>query len=315
MKKILVVGGAGYIGGPTTDLLVDKGFKVTVYDRLLYESRFLKDINFVNGDVREADKLMKLSKKFDEIIWLAAIVGDGACQQNPELTTEINLNSIKFFLYKTKRRIIFASTCSVYGAQDKLLTERSKTTPLSLYALTKLEAEKHVLNNDGLVFRLGTLFGLGDKFSRIRLDLVVNVLTLKAMRDKKLTVYGGEQWRPIIAVKDVAEYFAEAVESKKTGVYNIKKRNVTIINLAKMIKKVFPKVKIKTTKMPFEDLRNYRVGSSKAEKDFKFKPKTTVVDEVKRMKKMFNDKRIKNLDDPVYYNIHYVKLLLDNKEF
>ena len=117
MKKVLVVGGAGYIGGITTDILLERGYYVAVYDKLLYESRYLKDVDFIYGDIRDTEKLGKIQNKYDEIIWLAALVGDGACSQDPELTKEINVTSIKNFINRTKRRLIFTSTCSVYGAQ------------------------------------------------------------------------------------------------------------------------------------------------------------------------------------------------------
>lgn len=312
MSNILVIGGAGYIGGITTDYLLEKGHTVTVFDNLLYENRFLKNCDFIYGDIRKTDHLLEIHKKYDHIIWLAAIVGDGACSQSPDLTTEINLNSIKRFLKKTGRRLIFTSTCSVYGAQSGILSESSSTKPLSLYASTKLEAEKYVLENGGLVFRLGTLFGLGDDYSRIRLDLVVNVLTLRAMVQKKLTVFGGEQWRPILAVRDVAGYLSEAVTRDYTGIYNLKYENVIILDLARRIKSIFPEVDIEQTKMSFEDLRNYRVDSSKVERDFIFRPKTSIEEEVYRMKILFSDHRIKNVDDDIYYNTRYVKTLLTN---
>jgi len=312
MSNVLVVGGAGYIGGITTDMLIEKGHTVTVFDNLLYENRFLKRCDFIYGDIRNTDELISIHKKYDNIVWLAAIVGDGACSQEPELTTAINVSSIKRFLEKTKRRVIFTSTCSVYGAQRGMLTEESETKPLSLYASTKLEAEKYVLENQGIVFRLGTLFGLGDYYSRIRLDLVVNILTLRAILQKKLTVFGGEQWRPVLAVKDVAGYLVEAVTRDYTGIYNLKYQNIIILELAQKIKSIFPEVEIEQTQMAFEDLRNYRVDSSKAERDFIFKPHTSVEEEVYRMKVLFGDHRIKNVDDDIYYNTRYVKSLITN---
>ncbi|MEM2144977.1 MAG: SDR family oxidoreductase [Candidatus Jordarchaeaceae archaeon] len=312
MSNVLVVGGAGYIGGITTDLLIEKGHNVTVYDNLLYEERFLKPCDFIYGDIRDTDFLVSLQKKYDHIIWLAAIVGDGACAQSPDLTIEVNLNSLKRFLEKTGRRVIFTSTCSVYGAQSEILTEESPAKPLSLYASTKLEAEKYVLDKNGLVFRLGTLFGLGDNYSRIRLDLIVNVLTLRAITQKRLTIFGGEQWRPIIAVKDVAGYLVEAITRDYIGIYNVKYQNIKIYDLALRIKSIFPDVAIEVTDMPFEDLRNYRVDSSKAERDFIFKPKTSIEEEVYRMQFLFTERRIKNFDSDIYYNTRYVKTLLSN---
>lgn len=312
MKNILVVGGAGYIGGLTTDILLERGHNVTVFDNLMYESRYLKDCDFIYGDIRNTDHLVNLQKKYDEIIWLAAIVGDGACAQSPDLTREINLNSIRRFLERTERRLIFASTCSVYGAQHEVLNEESPTDPLSLYASTKLEAESHVLKHGGTVFRLGTVYGVGDQFSRIRLDLVINVLTLKALQDHRITVFGGDQWRPVIAVRDVAHYFGEAVTRDYSDVFILKYKNLKIIDLAHILQSLFPDIEVEVTEMKFQDLRSYQVDSSKAGERFIFKPKTTIEAEVTRLKLLFEDHRIKDVNDDIYYNTKFVKALLDH---
>ena len=261
MKNVLVVGGAGYIGGCLTDLLLEKGCNVTVFDRLLYEERFLKNVPFIFGDIRDTDTLVKIQSKYDTILWLAAIVGDGACSQDPALTYEVNFHSVKRFLDKANRRLIFPSTCSVYGAQDGLLTERSTPKPLSVYAETKLLAEKAVLEKGGMAFRLGTLFGLGDNYSRLRLDLVINVLTYKAVKDRKITVFGGDQWRPVLAVKDVAAYFAEAVSRDYNDVFNLSMKNIKINDCAALYKNIFPDLEVEIVDSKFEDLRNYRVSS------------------------------------------------------
>lgn len=312
MKSVLVVGGAGYIGGLTVDQLIEAGYKVGVYDKLLYEPRYLKPVNFHYGDIRDTKELLKIHGDYDEIIWLAAIVGDGACSQDPELTKEVNVTALKNFLEQAKRRMIFTSTCSVYGAQEGLLTENSPTNPLSVYASTKLEAEQLVLEHNGIAFRLGTLFGLGDAYSRIRLDLVVNVLTLRAYRDHKLTVFGGEQWRPLLAVKDVASYLVEAVEHEENDVYNLKYKNYKLLDLAKEIQAIFPQAELEITDMKFEDLRNYQVDSAKVDAVFEFRPKTTVKEEVKNMKKLFEDHRVRDPNNDIYYNAMYVKNLVQS---
>lgn len=311
MKNILVVGGAGYIGGLTTDLLVAKGYNVAVFDNLMYEDRFLKRIPFYYGDIRDTKTLLALQDKFDTVIWLAAIVGDGACSQDPELTYEINFHALKRFLDGTKRRIIFPSTCSVYGAQDGLLSETTPAKPLSVYAETKLEAEKVVLDNGGLVFRLGTLFGVGDEFSRLRLDLVVNVLTLKALKERRISVFGGEQWRPILSVRDVASFFVEAVTRDYNDVFNLAMRNVRIIELASIYRNFFPDLKVDVVEMKFEDARNYRVSTERADKAFLHKATISVENEVLRMKEILEGRRIKDPTDPRYYNTNYVKHTLE----
>ena len=311
MSNVLVVGGAGYIGGCLTDVLLDQGHHVTVFDRLLYEERFLKEVPFVFGDIRDTALLASIHHKYDKIIWLAAIVGDGACAQDPELTFEVNFHSVKRFVEKTNRKLIYPSTCSVYGARDGILLETTEPNPLSAYAQSKLQAEKVVLDHGGIAFRLGTLFGVGDHYSRLRLDLVLNVLTYKAFTEGKITVFGGEQWRPVLAVKDVAAYFAEAITRDYNDVYNLSMRNVKIIDCAAIYKNIFPELRVEVVDMKFEDARNYRVSTEKADGDFIFKPRTSIESEVHRMLALLKDRRIKNPLDPRYYNTHHVKATLD----
>ena len=131
-EKVLVVGGSGYIGGLTCDYLIRDGFEVTVFDNLLYENRFLKEIGFIHGDIRDTEKLYEVSKDFDVIVLMAALVGDPACSVDQSLTEEINFKSIKNFcdVVLPNKHLVFMSTCSVYGAQEGLLNEESKTNPL-----------------------------------------------------------------------------------------------------------------------------------------------------------------------------------------
>jgi nucleoside-diphosphate-sugar epimerase len=315
-KRILVCGGAGYIGGLTCDYLIRDGFDVTVYDNLLYENRFLKEIPFIYGDIRDTDKLYEASKDFDVVVLMSALVGDPACSVDHKLTEEINYGAIKDFceVVSPDKHLIFMSTCSVYGAQDGILNEESPTNPLSSYASTKLEAEKHILEKGGTIFRLGTVFGLGDTYSRLRMDLVVNVLTMKAVKDGEVTINGGEQWRPIIAVKDIAEYVTETCKEEYEGVFVLAKENVVIRELGERVAKLIPNTKINYTEISFQDARNYKVDNSKSLKTFKYQPQVTVEDEVTRMLKLFNENRVENPEDKVYHNGAYLKNKKENNE-
>lgn len=307
-KNVLLVGGSGYIGGLTCDYLIEAGMDVTVYDNLLYENRFLKNIPFINGDIRDTEKLYEVSKDFDVIVLMAALVGDPACSVNHTLTEEINYKSIKDFceVVSPNKHLIFMSTCSVYGAQNGLLTEKSETNPLSSYASTKLKAEEYILEKGGTIFRLGTVFGLGDTYSRLRMDLVVNVLTMKAVKYGEITINGGEQWRPIIAVKDIARYVTEACIEEYEGIYVISKENVVIRELGERVAAMIPNTKINYTEISFQDARNYKVDNSKAISTFKYKPVVSVESEVNRMIKMFDEGRIHNPEDKVYHNGAYL---------
>ena len=316
-KKVLLVGGAGYIGGLTCDYLIKDGFDVTVYDNLLYENRFLKEIPFIYGDVRDTEKLYNASKDFDVIVLMAALVGDPACSVDNSLTEEINYKAIKDFceVVSPDKHLVFMSTCSVYGAQDGLLNEESTTNPLSSYAATKLKSEEHVLAKGGTIFRLGTVFGLGDTYSRLRMDLVVNVLTMKAVKDGEITINGGEQWRPIIAVKDIAGYVTEACREQYEGIYVLSLENVIIRELGEKISNLIQNTKVNYTEISFQDARNYKVDNSKSLKTFKYKPTVTVEDEVARMVRLFEESRVENPEDKVYHNGAFLKNKKENNLF
>src|SRR5262249_20066547 len=161
---------------------------------LLYEERYLKDVDFVAGDVLDRERLRPHLDWADAVVWLAALVGDPACALDPALTRKINLDSVAWLCDSFDGRIVFPSTCSVYGAQDEELDEASPTAPLSLYAETKLEAEALLTERrpDSLIFRLATIAGVGDTYSRIRLDLVLNLLVMRAKLVGRLPVFGGD---------------------------------------------------------------------------------------------------------------------------
>ena len=313
--KILIVGGAGYVGGYVTDLLIETNNEIIIYDNLLYEDQFQKNVNFVYGDVRDYKKIQKYFDWADTVVWMAALVGDGACSINPVISNQVNFESVENLAKNFNGKIVFFSTCSVYGAQDNILDENSNTNPLSVYASTKLSAEKILLNKNSLIFRLGTLFGIGDSFSRIRMDLVVNVLTAKAITEKKLTVFGGRQFRPLLHVKDAARMIILATESEKTGIYNLHSENIKIIDLAERVKKKFENVLIEKVDIKFQDARNYRVNGDKLKKDFDFVPKYSVEDGVTEIKKIIFEKRIKDINDPRYTNQKYLEIFKSNLEF
>jgi nucleoside-diphosphate-sugar epimerase len=315
-KKILIVGGCGYIGGYLTDLLKTKEeiFDITVYDNLFYEARFLKDVNFIYGDIRDTKKLGSIINDYDIVIWLAALVGDPACQVDINLTQQLNMDTVKWLVDNYKGKVVFTSTCSVYGVNNDLIAEDAEPNPLSSYASTKLEAEKYILahTKDSLIFRLGTLYGIGDCHSRIRLDLVVNILTKKAVEGGKLTVFGGEQWRPLLHVRDVSHAISYCLTNNITGLYNLSSGNFTISDIANSIKKIVPSAEVEYHTMGFEDLRNYRVKDDKI-KDKGWKPLFNLEKGIKDMVKMFREKRIKDVNDIIYSNGAFVKKMYGGK--
>jgi len=300
--RVLITGGAGYLGGALTGILLKTDHKIRVYDALMYEEDYLKEVPFVLGDVRDKKKLKEHLKWADAVVWLAALVGDGACALNADISTQINQESVKWLSNNYDGRIIFTSTCSVYGMHDGKLTEDSPTGPLSVYGITKLVSEGFLKRKNAIIFRLGTLFGLGDRYSRIRLDLVVNALTARAMTDRKVKIFGGSQFRPLLHVRDAARAIADNLTTKHTGIFNLHSKNIKILDLARKIVKNVPGTKMDILDMKFEDLRNYRVSSQKARRTFGFNPKLRVEDGIEEIKQLFKEKRIKNPGNPRYTN-------------
>jgi len=300
--NILVVGGAGYIGGAVTDVLQTTNHNARVYDSLLYEESYRKPVEFVYGDVRDYERLEKQLEWADAVIWLAALVGDGACAVNPQLSVEINQNTVRRLCENYDGRIIFTSTCSVYGAQEGILTEESPTEPLSVYAITKLGAERYLRDKNALIFRLGTLFGVSDLFARLRLDLVVNVMTVRAALEGELMVFGGEQFRPLMHVKDVARGIVDYIDTEYTGTYNLHRQNVRIVDLAYQVRNHFPDTVVNKTDMDFRDVRNYRVSSEKIRSQLGWRPMFSIDDGIIEIKELIETRRLKDVSNPRYAN-------------
>jgi len=302
-ESVLVLGGCGYIGGYLTDQLQYLAYRPTVYDNLAYETRFMKKVPFIYGDIRDRPKLSKLLPHFKNVVLLAAIVGDGACAADPFLTQSINCDAVKWIVDNFKGKLIYMSTCSVYGVNNDLIDETSTPNPLSVYASTKLEAEQYILKNrpDALVFRLGTLYGLGDAHSRIRLDLVVNILTKRAVCGEKLTVFGGDQWRPLLHVRDVARAIIHGLEYSISGLYNLSSQNARIWEIAHAIQDLIPGCVVEKVDMSYEDQRNYRVSTAKWDA-LGWQPAWMLKEGIQQIALVIQEARIKNPADPIYSN-------------
>ena len=303
--KVLVAGGAGYVGGWLTDQAVKGGHDVRVFDKLLYEDSYLKDVDFQFGDILDLEAIKPHLEWAECVVFLAGFVGDPACALNPDLTMRTNVKAVENLVKNFDGQIIFPSTCSVYGAQDGELTESSPTSPLSLYAETKILAEKVLIESgrQALIFRLGTLFGLSDTYARLRVDLVLNVLTIRAALEGKMSVFGGKQYRPLLHVRDVATAMVPQIGSNASGLYNLHAINTTIIELAHEIKKHVPKAEIEITESSFQDARNYMVSSDKARNELSFVPRFSVDDGIREVADLVKSHRITDVNLPRFSNV------------
>lgn len=278
--KVLLTGGAGYLGSVLVGKLLEEGMEVTVLDNFLYNKNSLdgykKDIEIVEGDIRDMRLLSKNIRDKDAVIHLAAIVGDQASDLDKKTSVEVNYITTKVIAelcnVNMVPRLLFASSCSVYGERPgvSLMDETCEMKPISLYGETKTKSEagiKQVYTNfNPTVMRLGTLFGLSP---RMRFDLAINMFIAKGMTGEKITVFGGNQWRPFLHIQDAAEGFVTAIKKNITGDYNLSWSNLQIIEIAKEIADHFG-VEVEINEK-VTDARDYKVSTEKINK-FGIKP-------------------------------------------
>jgi nucleoside-diphosphate-sugar epimerase len=329
VRNVLVIGGAGYIGSALVGQLLDLGYRVRVLDLLVYGdasiSRFYGHPNFelVRGDFRNVDTVVYVTQGMDATVHLGAIVGDSACSIDQDLTVEINLRATRTIAEVGKgfgvKRFVFASTCSVYGSGDEILDERSTLHPISLYARTKMESERVLLsladaNFSPTILRFGTVYGLS---GRPRFDLVVNLLTAKAIQDNEVGIFGGNQWRPLVHVKDVAEAIVITLQAPlynvRGQIYNVgsNEQNYQIADLGPLIKKMVPAARIVI--QPKEDNRDYCVRFDKIRNMLNFQPHYTVRDGIQEIIEAFATGQITDYRDPHYNNFNFLKRNSDLK--
>ena len=288
MKKILITGGAGYIGSMLCTKLINFGYQVTVVDLLKYNKSslnhlyFYKNFKLIVGDIRNKKLMKKLIKKNDFIIPLAGLVGAPLCDKYKKDAISTNLESIKTLrkIVTSKNKIIFLTSNSGYGIgeKNKFCTEESPLKPISLYGKTKCEAESEILKTKNYVcFRLATVFG---QSYRMRSDLLVNNFVNTAIKKKKLTLFEPHFRRNFIHVRDVVSAILFTIthfNKLKNNVYNLglSSANISKIMLAKKIQKQYKKLKIKiVTNRKDPDKRDYYVSNKKIEKKgFKAKVK------------------------------------------
>jgi len=321
--KVLVVGGAGYIGSLLVERLLEKGCRVRVLDCLLYGDEPLKpvrnhpDFELMIGDCRNIQDVVKAVKGVDSIVHLAAIVGDPACNQDRESALETNYAATRMLIEIAKGhgvgRFLFASSCSVYGATDKEMDESAAVVPISLYGETKVHSEKALLEArcetfHPTILRFATVFGLGH---RPRFDLVVNLLTAKAYQEGVITVYNGQQWRPFIHVRDLVEATVRIIEAPvrlvSGEVFNIgdTRLNHTLFDVAETIRQSFPNVCVE--KIDNADRRNYRVNFDKLLNRTGFRARHTLRDGIEELRAAFDAGLIPDYRDLRYHNQRYLQ--------
>jgi lipopolysaccharide/colanic/teichoic acid biosynthesis glycosyltransferase/nucleoside-diphosphate-sugar epimerase len=323
---VLVTGGAGYVGSHVVRKLLAQGRRVRVLDSFMYGNHGLTavrrhpNLELIEGDIRHMDTLTKSVKGIDRVIALAAIVGDQACDLDPDETATINLEATRLLAEVCQRakvrRVVFASSCSVYGANSNLtLNEGSWLNPVSLYARTRIRSEAELLRRSGdlsiAILRLATVFGLS---ARMRLDLVVNTFTAHAYFNRQVRVFGGLQWRPNLHCQDAADAFIAAAdapdEAVRGEIFNVGDNgaNHTIREVAEIVGRVVPDVKVEIIEAS-PDQRDYRVSFDKIKHVLGFRTRFTVEDGVREMALSFAAGELKDPDHDRYSNLRSLKTL------
>jgi len=322
--RVLVTGGAGYIGSIFSRILLEKGYDVTCLDRLFFGTDPIKDITdkirLVKDDIRWFKP--EILKGIDAVFDLASLSNDPSGELEPQKTLEINyMGRIRVAKLSKKYRVsryVLASTCSVYGFQEEILTEESSLNPLTTYAKANMLAEKEIQPLADKSFtvtalRQATVYGYSP---RMRFDLAINGMTLGFFKNGKIPIMrDGEQWRPFIHVKDTSNAFIKVLEADPElvngQVFNAgsNEQNIQIFNLAKLI--------AESINLPFNyewygspDKRSYRVSFNKIKETLNFKPQYTPKEGAKEVFDALKDGRVSG-DDPRTITVKWYKQLLE----
>jgi len=326
--RVLVTGGAGYIGNYVVEELLEAGHDVRVLDSMLFGDAALSplqdssDLEVVEGDIRHIEDLSYAMEDRDGVVHLAGIVGDPACDVNEQATQSVNIEATKTLVEVCKlhdiQRLVFASTCSVYGASELMeLNEGSFLNPLSLYAESKIDSEEIILHETHerfsdneitpTILRLGTIFGWS---RRMRFDLVVNLLTAKAVLEGDIPVYGGEQYRPLVHVHDAARAFAAVINAPEKTVdhqiFNVGDNdlNYQIKEVGDIVEDNVEGASVRIVEHK-EDDRTYRVSFDKINHVLGWEAKHNIPDGVQEIKSWMDEEDITNYERDQFRNSAY----------
>jgi nucleoside-diphosphate-sugar epimerase len=322
--KVLVTGGAGYIGSALVEKLLRLGYSVSVLDDFHFGEQSLSrvaghpNLTLIREDFRHIEVLTRAMDNVGSVVHLGGLVGDPACAVDPLLTIDVNVTATRVIAEIAKarevRRFVFASSCSIYGACDEIVDESSRFNPQSLYARTKVASEAVLSSLNGSDFsltclRFATIYGIS---GRARFDLVVNLLCAKAICDGVVTVFGPDQWRPFVHVDDVATAIVMTLEAPSSLVsgqaFNVGNdaQNYTLGDVAALIQQQVPTARI-VSDDTVVDRRNYRVSFKKIRTVLGFEPSWTLERGIAQVIACVRSNAIGHYSLPAYSNVLYLK--------
>lgn len=334
MKKILISGGAGFVGSALVPKLIEKGYKVNVFDTFWFwdstnefvEKLGLKDnknLKIFKGDLRNIKDINNALEDCEIVIQLACISNDPSSDLNPKFTHSVNydgnINIIEQAKIKGVKKFIYASSSSVYGIKDiPDVTEDIVLEPITQYSKLKVEVEhflQHVVDDtfQGVIIRPATVCGYAPKQ---RLDVIVNLFTHLGLHKGKLSVFGGEQLRPNIHIDDMVDLYILLVEKENFNdingeAFNAGWQNIKVIEIGNIVKDIVGDVEIEIVPTPPIDQRSYHISSNKMKKILGFEPKKTVKDAIFELNKAFEEGKIPDYDSDKYFNMKRMKRFLE----
>ena len=333
-KKVLVTGGAGYVGSPLVPRLLKNGYKVTVLDTFWFWDSVKEyekalgvennpNIKIIKGDLRNKQDVKASLKNVDSVIHLACISNDPSSELDKNFTHSVNyegqINLIDLSKEEGVKRFVYASTSSVYGVKkEKNVTEELELEPLTQYSRLKVEIEHYLLYRlegsfKGAVIRPSTVCGYSP---RQRLDVVINIITNLAVNKGKITVFGGTQLRPNIHIKDMVrlyELLLEAPLDKINGkIYNAGYENLKVLEIANLVKEIVGNVEVEVQES--DDPRSYHVCSDKIRNELGFEAKNSVKEAIIELKQAFGNGLLKDTDNDKYYNVKRMKKIIEREK-
>lgn len=315
--RILVAGGAGYIGCVLVPKLLDRGYDVDVVDLFWFGNELPASTGIIHKDI--FDLTVADMERYDQAIFIAGLSNDPMAEYSPAKNFVFNAAAPAYLAYTAKKagvkRFIYASSCSVYGYTDNELFDENRPVSSSYpYGISKLQGEQAVINlvDDNfsvIALRKGTVSGYSP---RMRLDLIINTMFKCAVRDRQITINNPSIWRPILGIEDAASAYIRAIEAneKISGLFNIASGNYTVGEVGDFVKAAVEQllgIDVRLTIKHIQDYRNYKVCTSKAENVLSFHPDHTVRSIVENLVRHMD--KFSDWDNPKYYNIHVFKEL------
>ena len=324
-QKLLVTGGAGYIGAVLVPELLEEGHHVTVFDAFLYGTDPSSDpivherCEKIRGDIRDFAAVDQVLEQggFDALIHLAAISNDPSSELDHEVTETVNLRAVDHLMHAAKKygvgRFLYASSASVYGIKEEEdVTEELSLDPITIYAKCKAKGEK-ILNGlvddsfVGVSVRSATVCGYSP---RLRLDLTINLLTDQALTDQRIRVFGGAQMRPNVHIRDLTAFYRMLLTAPADKIsaraFNISRRNASVMALAEMIRdELDSSLPIDT--VPSNDPRSYHLSADRARKELGFEPRHDLVTAVRELREAYRSGRVSDSGSNIYRNVAWMK--------